>query len=235
MIKRLLDNKWTTVLLILLVVMMSAITIERKSNDGIAHADVPNEPKKVIYFIDTNKHVESELSPANLLNQTKLQEIEGLSFVVTSDWQDVSNSYHDQFIHAIIVHHNAVEQVDSKELHEIFMDRTMIVGIGIPGLELATYMGMPAMFTRFWGPEEGEGYTTSSYFYAYSIRLEGEPEDIAQLEKAGWDTGENSGVVIKNPLSFGGSASTDSLKTEEGFKLLSSQIEHHNLTNTQTK
>lgn len=86
---------------------------------------------------------------------------------VTSKWDVVQQQAASGNLQAVMIHHAATLAVNQSELKRLFLQEGVtVIGIGIPGLQLAEMVGHPRIFTSTWSGREG--YTTSLFFYAYT-------------------------------------------------------------------
>lgn len=232
MITKVMNSKKTTLLLtmLLLIVLMLAYGLTRSSllaGDEIsASSDLSG--MAILYFIPEDEgKIESRLTPDSLSRSTALEK-HNLTISTTSSWENARDVISSQNVKAILIHHTALDLVNRSELQNFFENQDVVVtGVGIPGLELAEFLGHPALFTSTWSADEG--YTTPYYFYTYSLTLSGSEKEIEQLKEIGWAPGEElpSGVVVSDSFGVTYGSSTDSLLAEGNVDQLFSVIRTH--------
>jgi hypothetical protein len=170
----------------------------------------------IMYLIPADKtKLEDLVTPDKLL--TNQQE---LSIGVTSDWGHVNQLANEGKTKAVIIHHAAIDQVVQEELEYLFKrERFVVAGIGIPSNKLAEMVGVPSL------GDDRNVYKTSAYFYIYSFRADGSPENIRKIEAA-----ENIYELPKDlegPLSGGVGKTTDSLlAADDSIRVMIELIEH---------
>jgi hypothetical protein len=93
-----------------------------------------------------------------------------------SDWQVIEELITNDTLDALIVHHAVMEAVDWQTIGSLFQQKGLIVaGIGIPGDELASRLGMPSLYNRVALEEQDFD------FFIYSIHVTGEPDDVEKF------------------------------------------------------
>jgi hypothetical protein len=161
--------------------------------------------------------VEDSLTPESLINEATRP------LGVTSRWQPISELASKQALQALIIHHAAVPDVDQAELQTLFRRQGLVVvGVGIPGDELAQLVGMPQLYTSNWSDDGFTGYETSQFFHIYSYWVEGEQADMERVE-----TAESPDIEVEHPLSRGMRSSTESLLIEDGLFIMWHLIDSH--------
>ncbi|MCB8938658.1 MAG: hypothetical protein H6655_09595 [Ardenticatenaceae bacterium] len=186
---------------------------EKNLNTAVNSVNASNEDvTRFIYFVPEEQDlIEAELSPGILSRNEFLPENDLMLFA-TADWETAADQIANNQAQALLIHHAALAAVNQAELQTFFEGKGLVVaGIGIPGLELAQFLGYPALFTSTWSADDG--YTTPYYFYLYSLEISGSQAEIDRLQALGWRPGEAlpSGVVVSDSVGVGYGASTDSL------------------------
>lgn len=231
MIAKILSSKKTTLLLtiFLLTVLMFTYSLTRSSLLAENEAGASSGSSlTILYFVPEDEgKMEDGLTPDSLARSTALEN-HNLTISTTSSWENAQEMISSQNVEAILIHHTALDLVNRSELQDFFENQDVVVtGVGIPGLELAEFLGHPALFTSTWSADEG--YTTPYYFYTYSLTLSGSEKEIEQLKEIGWAPGEElpSGVVVSDPFGITYGSSTDSLLAEGSVDQLFSVIRTH--------
>ncbi|MEZ4511256.1 MAG: hypothetical protein R3C62_05230 [Chloroflexota bacterium] len=210
---KILNQRTTTILLIALLTSIIMIGYRTHTKQSTAKAESPIE---IVYLIPENvSAVEEQLAPAQLLAEAPQP------VTVTSSWQTISELASAQTLKALIIHHDAVSSVKQDELKTLFLRQALVVvGIGIPGDELARLVGLPNIYTSF---DDGfEGYKTSNYFYIYSYKIDGSEDDIQKFEDQ-----EVANQEITHPLSRSMRASTESLLIKDGNAIMWHLLNSH--------
>lgn len=214
---KMLDSKRTTLFLVLIITLLmlfgySLIRFRVLAQTNLEADETITSPQNVVYFVSPNAQlVEDELQPQVLQRDTALLEQYNLSLQTTSDWKIISDLLAKHELDVLILHHSAMDLIVPNEVKTAINRGAVIVGIGIPGLELAQLVGEPTLFTSTWSVEEG--YTTSYYFYIYSYKTGGNQAEIERLRASGWQIGEDtpSDITIQKPISIQYQSSTDTL------------------------
>lgn len=234
MIAKILSSKKTTLLLtiFLLTVLMFTYSLTRSSLLAENEASASSSSSLTILYLvpEDEGKMEDGLTPDSFAHSTALEN-HNLTISATSSWENAKEMISSQGAKAIMIHHAALNLVDRAELQDLFGNENFVVtGVGIPGLELAEFLGYPALFTSTWPADEG--YTTPYYFYTYSFTLSGNEKELERLKEMGWVPGEKfpSDVIILDSIGVNYSSSTDSLLAEGSIDRLFSVIRAHLLS-----
>lgn len=232
MITKVLNSNKTTLFLTMLLLIMLMLTYGLTRSSLLASDEISASPAlngtAILYFVPEDEgKIEGRLTPDSLSRSTALEN-NNLTLSTTSSWENAREVISSQNVKAILIHHAALDMVNRDELQDFFESQDVVVtGVGIPGLELAEFLGHSALFTSTWPADEG--YTTPYYFYTYSLTLSGSEKEIERLREIGWAPGEElpSDVVVSD--SFGGTygSSTDSLLAEGSIDQLFGVIQTH--------
>jgi hypothetical protein len=123
---------------------------------------VAPSPAPVIYLIPADKSAIEEVVQPERFQAEAAGEISA-----TTEWDFVRQQAASGNLRAIMIHHAATSAVNQSELTRLFLrEGVTVIGIGIPGLQLAELVGHPRIFTANWSGREG--YTTPLFFYAYT-------------------------------------------------------------------
>lgn len=160
------QNLFWFLFVLLAVVLASGCDTSRASDDAEGRDD--HAVANIIYFVPEEADlIEAELSP-DILSSNELLVENNLALLAISDWETAANQIANNQVQALLIHHAALAAVNQAELQTFFEEKGLVVaGIGIPGLELAQFLGHPALFTSTWPADAG--YTTPYYFYVYSL------------------------------------------------------------------
>lgn len=228
-ITQVMNSKRTTLLLtmLLLIVLMLAYGLTQSSllaGDEIS-ASSELSSTTILYLIPEDEgKIEGRLTPDALSRSAALKN-DNLTISTTSSWENAKEIISGQDVKAILMHHAALDLVNRDELQDFFESKNLVVtGIGIPGLELAELLGHPTLFTSTWSADEG--YTTSNYFYTYSLTISGSEKEIERLKEMGWVPGKDlpSDFIVSDTFGVTYGSSTDSLLGEGSIEQLFSVI-----------
>lgn len=111
------------------------------------------------------------------LTHTSLFQGSDLQVGYTSDWNVIRDQVSKDQLHALVIHHAALETAKQKELQGWFRKGLVVAGIGIPAKKLADVLDMPNL--NVWGDQET--YKTPSYFYIFSLRIRASPQDRQKI------------------------------------------------------
>lgn len=223
------NSKRTTLLLTMLLLILLMLTYGLTRSTLLAGDDSSDlSGTAILYFVPEDEgKLESRLTPDSLSRSTALENHD-LTISTTSSWENAQEMISSQNVKAILIHHAALDLINRSELQNFFENQDLVVtGIGIPGLELAEFLGHPALFTSTWPADEG--YTTPYYFYTYSLTLSGSEKELQRLREIGWTPGEElpSDVVVSDSVGVTYGSSTDSLLAEGSVDQLFQVIQTH--------
>jgi hypothetical protein len=154
-----------------------------------------------MYFTPRPLAEDHPLSPEKL-NDADMSELRYFQEVGhAEEWNAIRSLVSQGQIDVLIIPHEAQDEVDWDELKLWFFDGLVVVGVGIPGDELASLLGNPRLYT----PQSAGDYD----YRIYAMRISGHPDDIQKLREAGFPDGPVEG--IKRPLSGGYSSGGDYL------------------------
>ncbi|MEZ4591643.1 MAG: hypothetical protein R3D55_10965 [Chloroflexota bacterium] len=161
-------NLFWFLFVVLTVVLVSGCETSRLSGEAESRGD--DAVADMIYFVPEEADlIEAELSP-DILSRNEFLAENNLTLLAISDWETAADQVANNQAQALLIHHAALASVSQAELQTFFEEKGLVVaGIGIPGLELAQFLGHSALFTSTWPVDEG--YTTPYYFYVYSLEL----------------------------------------------------------------
>ena len=161
-------NLFWFLFVVLTVVLISGCETSRLSGEAESRGD--DAVADMIYFVPEEADlIEAELSP-DILSRNEFLAENDLSLLATSDWEAAADQIANDHVQALLIHHAALASVNQAELQMFFDENSLVVaGIGIPGLELAQFLGHSGLFTSTWPADEG--YTTPYYFYVYSLEI----------------------------------------------------------------
>ncbi len=207
------------------------LTATQYANQAQANSEIVSAG--ILYLIDQQTtDISPDLRAKKLFSHTAWLDNDQLELAIVSSWDDVRLAIRQQNIKTLLIHRNSLYLADQDELRSYFDDGLMVVGVGIPGLELANYLGYPGLYHNSW--EIDEGYSTPYYYYLYQITLHGNPREIAYLRQSPSNLPAGSQLVKKqdlgHALNFQIMAATDSLKSDYGFQALSNVVERHSLS-----
>ncbi|MBK7895126.1 MAG: hypothetical protein IPJ90_09640 [Anaerolineaceae bacterium] len=220
------QNSFWFLFVLLGVMLVSGCETSRLSGEAESRGD--DAVVDMIYFVPEEADlIEAELNP-DILSSNEFLVENNLTLLAISDWETAANQIANTQAQALLIHHAALASVNQAELQVFFEEKGLVVaGIGIPGLELAKFLGHPALFTSTWSVDDG--YTTPYYFYVYSLEISGSQAEIDRLQALGWRPGETlpPGVVVSDSVGVGYGASTDSLPGNGRITSMFSLITSH--------
>lgn len=200
---------------VLASLLLAGFIFSDAGNEPAGESLPPYSPAKVMFFIPEDR---SLLEPEVAVE--RLRDVAPYPVGFTSRWSEVEALARRGRLDALMIHHAALAALDWKAVQQWLQREGVVVGgLGIPGDELATLVGMPGLYDHNMG-----GHTTPLYFFIYSYRIEGDPGDMARAEEVGLH-GPVPG--IRKPLSRSVGASTESLLVEGGLEIMFHLIENH--------
>lgn len=203
MTRKILDARATSYVLLLLIIGLLAGGIGWQVTARVQAETIGS----VMLFIPSDPQtIEEKFDPE------KLVELGVLDLGVTTEWQAISELAKAGQLEGLIIHHAALDKVNSDELSSWFRnDKLVLTGLGIQGDQLAEIVGMPGLFSA------PSWYDHKEFFYTYAYAIEGTPEDLSLFEG---DDGspDFKGKDVKSQLHRSSSFVTDSLLEDSDAK-----------------
>lgn len=182
----------------------------------------------VVYFVTSDLDlIEPELRPDSLSNHSSLVTLKDITFEASNEWQTVEFALNEGKVDALVIHHSSVDLIKWDVVQKYFEQQELVVmGLGVPGDELAELLGKPQLFTSTWSADSG--YITPYFFYIYSYQIDGTEQDVALIQSSNQEfAGEEIKSEVQNQLSVSKRTSTDSLVDPANFTVMFSLLESH--------
>jgi hypothetical protein len=200
-------------LLFISSLLLTGLILSALEGEATEDSSPRDSPAKVLFFIPEDQTL---LEPEVAVE--RLRDAAPYPVGFTPRWSEVEALARQHGMDALMIHYAAIAEVDWDVVQQWFQSEAIVVGgLGIPGEELAELVGMPGLYDPSMG-----GYTTPSYFFIYSYRIEGDASDMARVEEAGL---QKPAAGIRSPLSRSGGGSTESLLVKDGLEMMFHLIE----------
>lgn len=184
MFRNRLNRKQLTVILLITAAMIAIISQSVENTQASIISTV-------MYFAPQRESRSASLNLQALIEVDKTERRYIQTVGSTGEWNVIQKLASQGELDALIIPHNAWEDVPWEELKPLFSDGLIVVGIGFPGDTLANLLGRPGLYT----PQRRGDFD----YHIYAMTISGHSADIQKLREAGFPDDPIEG--IEYPLS----------------------------------
>jgi hypothetical protein len=215
---KILSSIYTTYVLLVVILLLILIGVLPSQRNSLAKTE--DQERQVLYFSPQSLSPEENLQP----DRFAIFQAQDTQYVAYDDWDSIEKELATGKTRALLIHYDMLSLADPALVQTLFQTQGLVVvGIGIPGKELAHWLGIHYLDEN--SPILENVYKTRNYYYLFQVSFAGEDADEVEIaRKHGFQFDQNGDPIlpegISHPLSTGFGISTDSLAPQGSEKVL---------------